>query len=122
VSGAPGTGKTATLTHLLATRSGHYQAVFINCMVLKSSVAIYKEVAAQLCPSETVKTEKEALRLIEKTITSKGPMILLGKPIIINKQYHTYFAKTTSIFVRFRLQLVINFDSGFSLEQFHNNF
>jgi cell division control protein 6 len=86
VSGAPGTGKTATLTHLLAARSGRYQAVFINCMVLKSSMAIYKEVAAQLCPTQAVKTEKEALRVIEKTITSKGPMILLGtgtgKPIV----------------------------------------
>ena len=79
VSGAPGTGKTATLTHLLATRDGQHQAVFINCMVLKSSMAIYKEVAAQLCPKETVRTEKEALRVIEKTITAKGPMILLGK-------------------------------------------
>ncbi len=81
VSGAPGTGKTATLTHLLATRlaASPHQAVFINCMVLKSSLAIYKEVAAQLSPQSAVKTEKEALKVIEKTITSKGPMILLGK-------------------------------------------
>ena len=42
VSGAPGTGKTATLTHLLETKvTKEYKSIFINCMVLKSSITIY---------------------------------------------------------------------------------
>jgi hypothetical protein len=94
VSGAPGTGKTATLTHLLATRlaTTDHQAVFINCMVLKSSMAIYREVATQLCPKSLVKNEKEALKVIEKKITSAGPMILLGK-----LQYRIYYGTCTSV-------------------------
>ena len=57
-----------------------HQAVFINCMLLKSSLAVYREVAAQLLGPQgaAVRTEKEALRAIERTVTAKGPMILLG--------------------------------------------
>ena len=80
MSGAPGTGKTATLTHLLSTKLGKYRTIFINCMILKSSINIYKEVAKQLSnkkASSSAKTEKEALREIEKVITAKGETILL---------------------------------------------
>ena len=78
MSGAPGTGKTATLTHLLSHKLGSQTTVFINCMILKSSVGIYKEVARQLNDKSEAKGEKEALKEIEKVITSKGEMILLG--------------------------------------------
>jgi len=77
VSGAPGTGKTATLTHLLNSKNFKYKAVFINCMVLKSSIAIYREVAKQLNPKTTPKTEKDALKVIETAITTTKEMILL---------------------------------------------
>ena len=78
MSGAPGTGKTATLTHLLKTKTSDYKSVFLNCMVLKSSIQIFKEVAKQLNPKTTAKSEKEALKEIEKFTTGKGPMVLLG--------------------------------------------
>ena len=61
---------------------GSQTTVFINCMILKSSVGIYKEVARQLNNKSVVKGEKDALKEIEKIITSKGEMILLGKKII----------------------------------------
>jgi len=77
VSGAPGTGKTATLTHLLNNKNGKYKSIFINCMVLKSSADIFKEVAKQMNPKASAKTEKEALKVIEKCLTAKGEMILL---------------------------------------------
>jgi len=77
VSGAPGTGKTATLTHLLNTKTVEYKSIFINCMVLKSSIAIYREVAKQLAPKQTPKTEKDALKVIETAITSAKKMTLL---------------------------------------------
>ena len=82
VSGGPGTGKTTTLTHLLASKQlGSYQTVFLNCMILKSSAAIFMEVAKQLNKKWTApKTEKESLKEIERVITAKGKTILLGKP------------------------------------------
>ncbi len=78
MSGAPGTGKTATLTHLLKSKTSDYKSVFLNCMVLKSSIQIFKEVAKQLNPKTSAKSEKEALKEIEKFTTGKGPMVLLG--------------------------------------------
>ena len=46
-------------------------------MILKSSINIYKEVANQLNKKSNPKTEKEALKEIEKVITAKGETILL---------------------------------------------
>ena len=63
VSGAPGTGKTATLNYLLETKTKDYKSIFINCMVLKSSVAIYREVAKALNPKSTAKSERDAIRV-----------------------------------------------------------
>jgi len=78
VSGAPGTGKTATLSHLLATKvKKEYKSIFINCMVLKSSIAIYREVAKQLNPKKVAKTEKDALKVIEESLRTSKMMILL---------------------------------------------
>lgn len=77
VSGAPGTGKTATLTYLLKTKTAKYKEIFINCMVLKSSIAIYREVAKQLNPKAAFKTERDALKVIEAAITASGEMVLL---------------------------------------------
>ena len=77
VSGAPGTGKTATLTHLLNTKTVDYKSIFINCMVLKSSITIYKEVAKQLAPKMIPKSEKDTLKVIEDAITTAKTMTLL---------------------------------------------
>ena len=46
-------------------------------MVLKSSIAIYREVAKQLAPKLTPKTEKDALKVIENAITTSKTMTLL---------------------------------------------
>jgi len=77
VSGAPGTGKTATLNYLLETKTKDYKSIFINCMVLKSSVAIYREVAKALNPKSTAKSERDAIKVIETAIVGSGEMILL---------------------------------------------
>ena len=79
VSGAPGTGKTTTLAHLLNSKNFKYKYkyVLINCMVLKSSMTIYREVAKQLNPSTTPRTEKDSLEVIKAAITSEKEMILL---------------------------------------------
>merc|ERR1712142_455445 len=54
--------------HLLKTKTVEYKSIFINCMVLKSSIAIYREVAKQLVPGKNPKTEKDALKTIEEAI------------------------------------------------------
>jgi len=77
VSGAPGTGKTATLVSLLAGKVAKFRSIFINCMVLKSSIAIYREVASKLCPGCNPKTEKAAMKIIEGAVTSSKEMVLL---------------------------------------------
>jgi len=77
VSGAPGTGKTATLVSLLSGKVAKYRSIFINCMVLKSSIAIYREVASKLCPGCNPKTEKAAMKIIEEAVRSSKEMILL---------------------------------------------
>jgi len=77
VSGAPGTGKTATLASLLAGKAASYRSIAINCMVLKSAIAIYREVAMQLSPKSNPKTEKAAMKVIEEAVTSSREMVLL---------------------------------------------
>jgi len=77
VSGAPGTGKTATLASLLAGKAASYRSISINCMVLKSAIAIYREVAMQLSPKSNPKTEKAAMKVIEEAVTSSREMVLL---------------------------------------------
>ena len=77
VSGAPGTGKTATLTHLLDTKKGVYRTIFINCMMLKSSVSIYREVVKHLAPKSIPKTEKDMLKVITNQLTTSERMTLL---------------------------------------------
>ena len=46
-------------------------------MVLKSSIAVYRGVAKQLSPKQKPKTEKDALKVIEASITSAKTMTLL---------------------------------------------
>ena len=77
VSGGPGTGKTATIVSLLAGKVAKYRYIIINCMVLKSSIAIYREVASKLCPGGNPKTEKAAMKIIEEELTSSKEMVLL---------------------------------------------
>ena len=77
VSGTPGTGKTATIVSLLKGKVAKYRSIFINCMVLKSAIAIYREVATQLNPKSNPKTEKAALKTIEEAITDTEEMTLL---------------------------------------------
>ena len=76
VSGAPGTGKTATLVSLLAGKVAKYRSIFINCMVY-GSTAIFCKVASQLCPGSNPKTEKDAMKIIKEAVTSSKEMVLL---------------------------------------------
>ncbi|KAH7979945.1 hypothetical protein HPB49_012099 [Dermacentor silvarum] len=77
VSGAPGTGKTACLSHILETSKDlfKFQYVFVNCMTLQSSSAIYQKIIAGLGLSPTCSNHLETIR---RRLTTKGhPMIIV---------------------------------------------
>ena len=71
VSGAPGTGKTASLKHLLREMRMEKQCavVFVNCMGLTSSKEIYARVAGELAPGYDGKTPK---KYVEAKICARG--------------------------------------------------
>ncbi|XP_046458697.1 cell division control protein 6 homolog isoform X2 [Daphnia pulex] len=78
ISGRPGTGKTACVTHILANRtfSGKFKSIFINCMLLHTPFSVFQQVAQQLDPKWNT-TAKEALSYLEDRLTESGSMIVL---------------------------------------------
>lgn len=100
ISGRPGTGKTACVTHILANRtvsmhcnwnsssivqshffflfliqfSGKFKSIFINCMLLHTPSSVFQQVAQQLDP-EWNTTAKEALSYLEDRLTESGSMM-----------------------------------------------
>ncbi|XP_075532886.1 cell division cycle 6 [Dermacentor variabilis] len=77
VSGAPGTGKTACLSQILESSKDlfKFQYVFVNCMTLQSSSAIYQKIIAGLGLSPTCSNHLETIR---RRLTTKGhPMIVV---------------------------------------------
>ncbi|KAG8446730.1 hypothetical protein GDO86_014260 [Hymenochirus boettgeri] len=81
ISGAPGTGKTACLNKIIQDTKEelkHCKTVYINCMSLRSSQAIFSTIAEELSVGgRHLVAGKEAVRCLQKLVTSKGPMILL---------------------------------------------
>lgn len=80
ISGAPGTGKTATLSKIINTKEfqSKLEIGFINCTSISSIGAIYKKICSELnLKVNATFTEKEYLMAIEKHLTSKRKMTLL---------------------------------------------
>ncbi|XP_071526907.1 cell division control protein 6 homolog [Panulirus ornatus] len=78
ISGAPGTGKTASLYTILdSLKVNKIKKVFLNCMTLNTSSAIYKAIALEM-GLKMRGTERENLHSIEKAITtSKYPVLIM---------------------------------------------
>ncbi|XP_037504527.1 cell division control protein 6 homolog [Rhipicephalus sanguineus] len=77
VSGAPGTGKTACLSQILESSKNlfKFQYVFVNCMTLQSSSAIYQKIISGLDLSPACSSHLETIR---RRLTTKGhPMIIV---------------------------------------------
>ncbi|XP_069108179.1 cell division control protein 6 homolog [Argopecten irradians] len=78
ISGAPGTGKTAVLTHILdnvqATHS--CKSVYLNCMTLKDSATVYGKLYTDLT-GKSPPSAKDRLRAVEKHLTASGPSIIM---------------------------------------------
>ncbi|NP_001084440.1 cell division cycle 6 L homeolog [Xenopus laevis] len=80
ISGAPGTGKTACLNKLLQESKDDLQqckTVYINCMSLRSSQAVFPAIAEEISGGKSSLAAKDIVRSLEKLVTSKGPIILL---------------------------------------------
>jgi cell division control protein 6 len=103
ISGRPGTGKTACVTHILSNCrnvsvlslkrislvnlelkffynffviqfSGKFKSIFINCMLLHTPSSIFQQIAQQLDPKWSA-VAKEALSFLEDKLTESGPMM-----------------------------------------------
>ena len=83
ISGAPGTGKTASLKHLLNAMSPGdkkgFREVFINCMGLKASKDVFVKIAAEISPGgyEAAGGASLAEKHIEGEMCKSGQKILL---------------------------------------------
>ncbi|CAD7087327.1 unnamed protein product [Hermetia illucens] len=79
VSGQPGTGKTACLTHILRSEeiSSNFTKVYINCTGVSTVGSIYKKICTELRLKLDGKTEKDSLRAIEKYLSGKHKMLLM---------------------------------------------
>ncbi|KAM4691899.1 cell division control protein 6 homolog [Rhinophrynus dorsalis] len=78
ISGAPGTGKTACLNKLLQDSKEDLKGcktIYINCMSLRSSHAVFPAIAEEIC--QAALTGKDIVRSLEKMVTCNGPIILL---------------------------------------------
>ena len=81
ISGAPGTGKTASLKHLLNAMSPGdkkgFREVFINCMGLKASRDVFVKIAAEISPGYEAAGASLAEKHIEAEMCKSGQKILL---------------------------------------------
>lgn len=78
ISGRPGTGKTACVTHILSNKtfSGRFELIFVNCMLLRTPASIFQHIAQQL-DAKWNASAREALPFLEDILTDTGPMIVL---------------------------------------------
>lgn len=79
ISGAPGTGKTATLSKIVNGKGlkSKLKIVFINCTTISSIGAIYKKICIELKLKMQGESEKECLETVEKYLKSNHKMTLL---------------------------------------------
>ncbi|NWR78950.1 CDC6 protein, partial [Centropus unirufus] len=78
ISGAPGTGKTACMSHILLeckNELARSKTIVLNCMSLSSPQGVFPAVAQQL--GLPVATGREGQQRLEKQLTARGPMVLL---------------------------------------------
>ena len=54
--------------------SGKFKSIFINCILLQSPTAVYKQIAQQLDPKWDGHS-KDALAYLEDKLTGSGPMM-----------------------------------------------
>ncbi|XP_074783226.1 cell division control protein 6 homolog [Athene noctua] len=78
ISGAPGTGKTASLSRVLLDCKDELagsKTIVLNCMSLSSPQSVFLAVAQEL--GLPAATSRDGVRRLEKQLTAQGPMVLL---------------------------------------------
>lgn len=78
VSGPPGTGKTASLSTIMAKSKykSSFKTVFINCTAMKSASAIYSKIIQEL-NLPVPKSTKSSKAIIEQYLKTRHKMLLL---------------------------------------------
>ena len=77
ICGAPGTGKTASLTKVLDESTDlKAKIIFLNCMSLRNSSSIFSKLSSLIDSKSPSLTNAEGVKYLEKTITSTGKKIL----------------------------------------------
>ncbi|KAK3083536.1 hypothetical protein FSP39_024975 [Pinctada imbricata] len=78
ISGAPGTGKTATLSHIIddVKASHSCKCLYLNCMTLKDSATVYGKLYTDLT-GKSPPSAKDRQRAVEKVLTANGPSIIM---------------------------------------------
>lgn len=79
ISGAPGTGKTASLIRLFETEviKHSFKYVYINCMSFKQSTTVYQKIVRELDYKYSDISQKTIVNFLEKKIVDSDNMIVL---------------------------------------------
>ncbi|KAL5005832.1 hypothetical protein ScPMuIL_016990 [Solemya velum] len=77
ISGAPGTGKTAVLSHILENVKDRYKckSLYLNCMTLRDPATVYSKLYTDITGKTT--SAKDRLKAIEKVLSTPGQSIIL---------------------------------------------
>ncbi|KFM73522.1 Cell division control protein 6-like protein, partial [Stegodyphus mimosarum] len=77
ISGAPGTGKTSCLMHVMSSLEKKISHAFLNCMSVSNPENIYKNISMKLRLSSKITNSKNIKKALEKYILSSPIMTVL---------------------------------------------
>ncbi|GFR25260.1 cell division control protein 6 homolog [Trichonephila clavata] len=78
ISGAPGTGKTCSLMHVLKNFGKKFSLAFVNCMSVSSPTTIYKTIGKELGLQSKIINSKNVAESLQKHVTSsKTPVVMV---------------------------------------------
>lgn len=78
ISGAPGTGKTSSLMHVLKNFEKKFSLAFVNCMSVSSPTTIYKTIGKELKLHSKIVNSKNVAEALQKHVTtSQTPVVLV---------------------------------------------
>ncbi|XP_067685847.1 cell division control protein 6 homolog [Haliotis asinina] len=78
ISGAPGTGKTASLLHIIddLKRQHACKIAYLNCMMLKDSTAVFRKLHEELT-GRKMPGNRDTMKYMEKCVTSAKQSIIM---------------------------------------------
>ncbi|GFS49837.1 cell division control protein 6 homolog [Nephila pilipes] len=78
ISGAPGTGKTCSLIHVLENFENKVSFAFVNCMSVSSPATIFKTISEELgFPTKIINSKNVAEALQRHITTSNTPVVII---------------------------------------------